>query len=84
MGESDQIFQHTETERLFSVDSDHETGPLYSLLLLVVDGKLHPGLPGAELSLQLPPHLGDQLEVRGGAEPQLQPVHLPPDSHFHT
>ena len=69
---------------MFNVLSNHQTGPLHSLLLLTVDGKLHPGLPGPELSLQLPADLGDQLEVRGGAQPQLQPVHLLPDCNLHT
>ena len=89
MGESDQIFQHKETANTTAdmrivLSLNHQTGPLHSLLLLAVDGKLHLGFPGAELSLQLPPDLGDQLEISGGAQPDLHPVHLPADSHLHA
>ena len=89
MGVSDQIFQHKETANTTAdmrivLSLNHQTGPLHSLLFLAVDGKLHLGFPGAELSLQLPPDLGDQLEISGGAQPDLHPVHLPADSHLHA
>ena len=63
---------------------NHQTGSLQSSLLLAMDRKLYLGFPVTEASLQLPANFSDLMKVGSDPQPQLQSVHLLPDTDLGT